>query len=122
MLQERSLVNIVDNSGAMVVMLFSVTGKNGRRSVSVGDIIKGSVKRASVGGKVKKGDKVSILITGTKRKISRGEGSSIKFSSNFGVVVNSSKDMVGTRVFAPVFRELKDLGFSKVISLAPEVL
>jgi len=121
MLRERSIVNIVDNSGALKVMLFSVSGQNGRSSVGVGDVVKGSVKKSSVGAKVKKGDKVSVLITGTVRKFMRNEGSSIKFSKNCGVIVNNN-NLVGTRVLAPVVRELRDLGYSKVVSLAPEVL
>jgi large subunit ribosomal protein L14 len=123
MLRERSRVEIADNSGAVSVMLFAVNGKNGRRSVSVGDVVMGSVKKATVGGKVKKGQKVAVLITGTKRKIQRKDGSSIRFSRNLAVVVNkTSKDMVATRVFGPVARELRDAGFNKVISLAEEVL
>jgi large subunit ribosomal protein L14 len=123
MLRERSIVEIADNSGAVNVMLFAVNGKNGRRSVSVGDVVMGSVKKATVGGKVKKGQKVAVLITGTKRKIQRKDGSSIRFSRNLAVVVNkTSRDMVATRVFGPVARELRDAGFNKVISLAEEVL
>jgi large subunit ribosomal protein L14 len=123
MLRERSIVEIADNSGAVNVMLFAVNGKNGRRSVSVGDVVMGSVKKASVGGKVKKGQKVAVLITATKRKIQRKDGSSIRFSRNLAVVVNkASKEMVATRVFGPVARELRDAGFNKVISLAEEVL
>ena len=123
MLRERSIVEIADNSGAVNVMLFAVNGKNGRRSVSVGDVVMGSVKKATVGGKVKKGQKVAVLITGTKRKIQRKDGSSIRFSRNLAVVVNkTSKDMIATRVFGPVARELRDKGYMKIISLAPEVL
>ncbi len=123
MLRERSVVEIADNSGATLVMLFAVNGKNGRRSVSVGDIAMGSVKKASVGGKIKKGQKVAILITATKNKIQRKDGSSIRFSRNLAVVVNkTSKEMIGTRVFGPVSRELRDLGFNKIVSLAEEVL
>ena len=123
MLRERSIVEIADNSGAVNVMIFAVNGKNGRRSVSVGDIVMGSVKKATVGGKVKKGQKVAVLITATKRKIQRRDGSSIRFSRNLAVVVNkTSKEMVATRVFGPVARELRDAGFNKVISLAEEVM
>lgn len=123
MLRERSIVEIADNSGALRVMLFAVNGKNNRQTVSVGSVVKGSVKKSSVGGKVAKGDKVSILITCTKRKISRKDGTSIRFSRNFGVVVNpTSGEPIGTRIFSPVAREVKDLGFNKVASLAPEVL
>jgi large subunit ribosomal protein L14 len=123
MLREKSVVDIVDNSGALKVGLFSVTGKNGRRSAGVGAIVRGSVKRASTNGKVAKGEVVSILITATKRKITRKDGSSIRFSKNCGIVVNKgSKEPIGTRLFAPIAREIKDLGFSKVVSMAPEVL
>ena len=123
MLRERSILDIADNCGATRVMLFSVSGKNKQRSVTVGDIVMGSVKKASVGGKIKKGQKVAVLITATRRKLQRRDGTSIRFTRNLGVVVNkASKDMIGTRVFGPVARELRDLGFSKVISLAEEVL
>lgn len=125
MLRERSIVEIADNSGAMRCMLFSVSGKNKRRSVSVGDVVMGSVKKASVGGKIKKGQKVAILITATRRKIQRKDGTSIRFSRNLGIVVKKgAKDieMVATRVFGPVARELRDAGFNKVVSLAEEVL
>ncbi len=125
MLRERSIVEIGDNSGAVYVMLFSVSGKNKRRSVTVGDIVMGSVKKASVGGKIKKGQKVPVLITATKRKIQRKDGSSIRFSRNLGVVVKKGGkeiEMVGTRVFGPIAREVRDCGFNKVVSLAEEVL
>ena len=123
MLRERSILDIADNCGATRVMLFSVSGKNKQRSVTVGDIVMGSVKKASVGGKIKKGQKVAVLITATRRKLQRRDGTSIRFTRNLGVVVNkASKDMIGTRVFGPVASELRDLGFSKVISLAEEVL
>lgn len=123
MLQERSIVEIIDNSGAVKVMLFSVTGKNRRKTAKVGDMVRGSVKKASPHGKVGKGEIVTVLITGTKFKIKRSDGSSIRFSKNCGVVVNKgNSEPIGTRVLGPVSREIKDLGFNKVISLAPEVL
>jgi large subunit ribosomal protein L14 len=123
MLIERSRVTIVDNSGALEVMLFAVNGKNNRHFARVGQIVRGSVKKAQPNGKVSKGDVVSILITGTVRKISRKDGSSIRFSKNMAVVVNkSSGEPIATRVLAPVCREIKEQGFSKVVSLAPEVL
>ncbi len=123
MLIERSRVTIVDNSGALQVMLFAVNGKNNRHFARVGQIVRGSVKKAQPNGKVSKGDVVSILITGTVRKISRKDGTSIRFSKNMGVVVNkTSGEPIATRVLAPVCREIKDLGYNKVVSLAPEVL
>ncbi|MEM1312012.1 MAG: 50S ribosomal protein L14 [Patescibacteria group bacterium] len=123
MLQERTILNIADNSGATKVMLFAVNGKNNRRSVGVGDIVVGSVKKSTVGSKVKKGSVVSVLIVRTRKKQQRKDGSSIKFSDNAAVVVNkASKEPVATRVFGPVARELREMGYSKVISLAEEVL
>jgi large subunit ribosomal protein L14 len=123
MLIERSRIDIVDNSGAVRVMVFHVGGKNGTKFATVGDIVRGSVKKANPHGKVKKGDVVSVLIVGTANKISRKDGTSIKFSKNMGVVVNkNNKEPIATRVLAPVCREIKDLGHSKVASLAPEVL
>jgi large subunit ribosomal protein L14 len=123
MLQERSLVEIIDNSGAVKVMLFSVTGKNRNRYAKVGSVVRGSVRKYTVGGKVGKGDIVSVLITGTKKSLKRKDGTAIKFSKNCGVIVNkNSLEPVGTRVLGPIAREIKDLGFSKIVSLAPEVL
>ncbi len=123
MLIERSVIDIIDNSGAVKVVLFSVGGKNGTRYAGVGDVVRGSVRKGTVNGKVKKRDIVSVLITGTKNKISRRDGSSIRLSKNCGVVVNkATKEPVGTRIFAPVLREIKDLGYSKIVSLAPEVI
>ena len=123
MLQERSIVNIADNSGATKVMLFAVNGKNNRSSCGVGDIVVGSVKKSSPNGKVRKGQVVSILIVRTKAAIKRKDGSAILFSDNAGIVVNkASKEPLATRIFGPVARELREDGFSKVVSLAEEVL
>jgi large subunit ribosomal protein L14 len=123
MLQERSILNIADNSGAVKVMLFSVRGKNNNNSAKVGSVVVGSVKKASVNGKVKKGQIVHVLIVRTRHKIGRKDGSSIKFSDNAAIVVNkSTKEPIATRVFGPVARELRELGYNKVVSLAEEVL
>jgi large subunit ribosomal protein L14 len=123
MLQERSVVNIADNSGAVKVMLFHVGGKNRQRSAKVGSIVVGSVKKAGVNGKVKKGQIVHVLIVRSRGKIQRKDGSSIKFSDNAGVVVNkANKEPIATRVFGPVARELREAGYNKVVSLAEEVL
>ena len=123
MLQERSIVEVADNSGPSKIMIFAVNGKNNRSSAGVGDIVVGSVKKTSIGSKIKKGSVVSVLIVRTKKKIQRRDGSSIKFSDNAVVVVNKgTKEPVATRVFGPVARELREMGHSKVISLAEEVL
>lgn len=122
MLLERSIVEVADNSGARKVMLFSVSGKGGRQSVGVGQIVKGSVKSASVGGKVKKGQKVSILIVRTKMRNRRNDGSYIAFGDNAGVVVNANGEPIGTRVFGPIAREIREKGYNKLVSMAEEVL
>jgi large subunit ribosomal protein L14 len=123
MLIEKSVVDIADNSGALSVMLFAVNGKNGRKSVGVGSIVKGSVRKASVGGKIGRREKVHVLIVATKRKIQRKDGSSIRFSKNYGIIINkNNKEPIATRILTPISREIKDLGFNKVASLATEVL
>jgi len=123
MLQERSRVRIADNSGATQVMLFSVTGKNGRKSVGIGSVAVGSVKKALPNGKVKKGQVVHVLIVRTKKKIVRKDGSSIRFSDNAAIVINKgTMESIGTRVFGPVAREIRELGHNKIVSLAEEVL
>ncbi len=122
MLLERSVVHVADNSGAVKVMIFSVSGKNGQQSVGVGAIIKGSVKKANAGGKIKKTQKVDILIVRTKMRIHRKDGSSISFTDNAGVIVNKNGEPVATRVFGPIAREIREKGFNKLVSLAEEVL
>lgn len=123
MLLERSRINIADNTGAQRVMLFAVNGKNNRASVSVGDVVMGSVKQSSANGKIKKGAKVKVLIVRTKAKITRADGTSISFSDNAGVVLNKDMQPVGTRVFGPIAREVRSCGlFPKVVSMAEETL
>jgi len=123
MLQVRSWIKIADNTGAKIVAVFSVNGKNASRYARIGDVIVGSVKEAAPKGQVKKGDKVYAVIVRTRKEVRRKDGSYIRFDDNAGVLV--SKDSVepkGTRIFGPIPRELRDKGFSKIISLAPEVI
>lgn len=123
MLQVRSLVKVADNTGAKLVNVFSVNGKNGRRFARLGDIVTGSVRQTSPGGQVKKGDKVYGVIVRTRKEVRRDDGSYIRFDENAVVLVN--KDSVeprGTRIFGPVARELREKGFAKIVSLAPEVI
>ena len=123
MLIERSTCNVADNSGAMKFMLFAVNGKNNRKSAKVGDIVTGSVKKASPNGKVSKGQIVHGLIVRTRKTVKRKDGSSIRFSDNAVVLVSkTTKEPIATRVFGPVARELRELGHNKIISLAEEVL
>ncbi len=123
MLQVRSLVKVADNTGARIVNVFSVNGKNGKRFARLGDIIVGSVRQVSPGGQVKKGDKVYGVIVRTRKEVRRDDGSYIRFDENAVVLVNKdSVDPRGTRIFGPVARELREKGFAKIVSLAPEVI
>ncbi|MFA5503675.1 MAG: 50S ribosomal protein L14 [Bacilli bacterium] len=120
---ETNLV-VADNSGARVVRAFKLYGGSRRKFSSVGDIILGSVKEVIPNGKVKKGEIVRCVIVRTKYPIQRKDGSTIRFDDNAVVIINEDNAIIGTRVFGPVARELRDKGetFMKIISLAPEVL
>lgn len=123
MLQVRSLIKIADNTGAKIVNVFSVSGKNGNRFARVGDIVAGSVRQVSPGGQVKKGDKVYALIVRSKKEIRRKDGSYIRFDENAGVLVDKEKgEPKGTRIFGPIAREIRDKGYNKIVSMAPEVI
>lgn len=123
MLQVRSHIKIADNTGAKIVNMFSVNGKNGNRFARVGDVVVGSVRAVSPGGQVKKGEKVYAVIVRTRKEIRRKDGSYIRFDENAGVLVSKdSVDPRGTRIFGPIPRELRDKGFAKIVSLAPEVI
>lgn len=123
MLQVRSLIKIADNTGAKIVNVFSVNGKNSNRFARVGDIVAGSVRQAAPSGQVKKGDKVYALIVRTKKEIRRKDGSYIRFDENAGVLVDKEKgEPKGTRIFGPIAREIRDKGYSKIVSMAPEVI
>jgi large subunit ribosomal protein L14 len=123
MLQVRSYIKIADNTGAKVVNLFSVNGKNSNRFAGIGDIISGSVRQVAPNGTIKKGDKVYAVIVRLRKEIRRKDGSYIRFDENAGVLVDKeSGEPKGTRIFGPVARELRDKQQMKIISLAPEVL
>ena len=123
MLQVRSLIKIADNTGAKIVNVFSVSGKNGNRFARVGDIVARSVRQVSPGGQVKKGDKVYALIVRSKKEIRRKDGSYIRFDENAGVLVDKEKgEPKGTRIFGPIAREIRDKGYNKIVSMAPEVI
>ena len=122
--RETNLV-VADNSGAKSVRAFNLLGGSFRKTSSVGDVIQCSVKDAIPNGKVKKGDVVRCVIVRTKKAINRPDGSTIKFDDNAVVIINAENNPVGTRVFGPVARELREKGqdgFMKIVSLAPEVL
>lgn len=122
MIQVQSMLNVADNTGARKLMCIRVLGGSFRRYASIGDIIVASVKEATPGGVVKKGDVVKAVVVRTRKEIKRPDGSYIKFDENAAVVINETKNPRGTRIFGPVARELRDRDFMKIVSLAPEVL
>lgn len=123
MIQVRSWLKITDNTGAKIVGVFSVNGKNSNRYARLGDVVACSVKEAAPKGQVKKGDKVYAVIVRTRKEVRRKDGSYIRFDDNAGVLVDkNSLEPKGTRIFGPIPRELRDKGFAKIISLAPEVI
>ncbi len=118
----QSILNSADNSGARSMMCIKVLGGSHRRYARVGDVIKVSIKDAIPRSKVKKGDVYNAVVVRTKKGIRRADGSSIRFDSNAAVILNASLQPVGTRIFGPVTRELRNEKFMKIVSLAPEVL
>lgn len=122
MIQAFSRLSVADNSGAKELMCIRILGGTGRRAAHIGDLIVCSVKQATPGGVVKKGDVVRAVIVRTKRSVRRKDGSYISFDENAAVVVRDDKSPRGTRIFGPVARELRDKDFMKIISLAPEVI
>ncbi len=122
MVQIYTMLHVADNSGAKKVMCFHVKGGSRKRYAAVGDTIVAAVKEASSQGSVKKGEVVRGVIVRTKKEIKREDGSYIKFDQNATVLINAQGEPVGTRIFGPVARELRKKKFTKIISLAPEVL
>lgn len=122
MIQQESRLKIADNSGAKEILCIRVLGGTGRRYAHVGDVIVATVKEANPTGTVKKKSVVKAVVVRTRNQIKRKDGSTISFDDNAAVIINDDKTPKGTRVFGPVPRELRDLGYAKIISLAPEVL
>ncbi len=122
MIQVQTMLNVADNSGAKKVMCIRVLGGSHRRYARVGDIIVVSVKEATPNGTVKKGSKVKAVVVRTKKETRRSDGTYIRFDENACVLINAQGEPIGTRVFGPVARELRWKEFTKIISLAPEVL
>ena len=122
MIQQESRLKIADNSGAKEILTIKVLGGTRRRYANVGDIIVASVKSATPGGVVKKGDVVKAVVVRTKSGLRRNDGSYIKFDDNAAVIIREDKTPRGTRIFGPVARELREKDFMKIVSLAPEVL
>lgn len=122
MIQAQTRLRIADNTGAKEVMCIKVLGGSKRRYANVGDVITASVKDATPGGVVKKGEIVTCVIVRTKKGTRRPDGSYIKFDENAAVLIKEDKNPRGTRIFGPIARELRDRGYMKILSLAPEVL
>ncbi len=122
MIQKESYLDVADNSGAKELQCIHIIGGTGKRYARLGDMVKCTVKKAIPGGAVKKGQIVTAVVVRTRKEFRRDDGSYIRFGDNAAVIVSKEKDMVGTRIFGPIARELRGRGFTKIISLAPEVL
>ena len=122
MIQQETRTRVADNSGARELQVIKVLGGTGIRYANIGDVVTCSVKSATPGGAVKKGDVVKAVIVRSKRGLRRADGSKIAFDENAAVIIKDDKSPVGTRIFGPVTRELRREGFMRIISLAPEVL
>ena len=122
MIQVQSYLDIADNSGARRVMCIKVLGGSKRRYAGIGDVIKVTVKEAIPRGRVKKGQVLDAVVVRTRKGVRRSDGSLIRFDGNAAVLLNASKQPIGTRIFGPVTRELRTERFMKIVSLAPEVI
>lgn len=122
MIQTETRLKVADNSGAREILTIKVLGGSKCKFANIGDVIVASVKQATPGGAVKKGDVVKAVIVRTKSGARRADGSYIKFDENAAVIIREDKTPRGTRIFGPVARELREGGFMKIVSLAPEVL
>ena len=122
MIQTETRLRVADNSGAKELLCIRILGGTGRKTANIGDVIVCAVKEASPGGMVKKGDVVKAVIVRTKKGARREDGSYVKFDQNAAVIIKEDKNPVGTRIFGPVARELRDKNYMKIVSLAPEVI
>ncbi len=122
MIQQQTFLKAADNTGAKELMCIRVLGGTGRKYANIGDVIVASVKKAAPGGMVKKGDVVKCVIVRSAQGISRADGSHIRFDENAAVIIREDKTPRGTRIFGPIARELRDKEYTKILSLAPEVL
>ncbi len=122
MIQQQTRLKVADNTGAKELMCIRCLGGSYRKTANIGDVIVASVKSATPGGVVKKGDVVKAVIVRTKKGLRRADGSYIKFDENAAVIIKEDKTPRGTRIFGPVARELREKEYMKILSLAPEVL
>lgn len=122
MIQQQTILQVGDNTGAKEIMCIRVLGGSGRRYANIGDVVVASVKKAAPGGVVKKGDVVRAVVVRTVKGVRRDDGTYISFDENAAVIIKDDKTPRGTRIFGPVARELRDKDYTKILSLAPEVL
>ena len=122
MIQQETILNVGDNTGAKEILCIRVMGGSYRKYANIGDVIVAAVKSAAPGGMVKKGDVVKAVVVRSVKGLRRADGSYIRFDENAAVIIKEDKTPRGTRIFGPVARELRDKDFMKIISLAPEVL
>ena len=122
MIQAESYLKVADNTGAKEIKTIRVLGGSKRKYGNIGDVIVASVRKAAPGGQVKKGDVVKAVIVRTKRGVRREDGTYVRFDENAAVIIKEDKNPKGTRIFGPVARELREKDFTKILSLAPEVL
>lgn len=122
MIQMQTRLFVADNSGAKRIQCIKVLGGSRKRYARIGEVIVASVKEANVGGAAKKGEVIKAVIVRTKKEVGRPDGSYIRFDDNAAVIINNQNEPIGTRIFGPVARELRDKKFMKIISLAPEVI
>lgn len=122
MVQQQTILKVADNTGAKEIMCIRCLGGSYKKYARVGDVIVASVKSATPGGVVKKGDVVKAVVVRTKQPIRRADGSYVRFDENAAVIIKEDKNPKGTRIFGPVVRELRDKDYMKILSLAPEVL
>ena len=122
MVQPQTLLKVADNTGAKEIMCIRVLGGSGKRYANVGDVVVASVKKATPGGVVKKGEVVKAVVVRSVKGVRRADGSYIKFDENAAVIIKEDKNPKGTRIFGPIARELRDKEYMKILSLAPEVL
>ena len=122
MIQQQSLMKVADNTGAKEIMCIRVLGGSGRRYANIGDVVVASVKKATPGGVVKKGEVVKAVVVRTASGLRREDGTYIRFDENAAVIIKDDKNPKGTRIFGPVARELREKDYTKILSLAPEVL
>jgi large subunit ribosomal protein L14 len=122
MVQNRSILNVADNSGAKKIMMIGISGRSKQRFAHLGDVVTAVVKKADPQGTVKESEIVKAILVRTKKENRRGDGSYIRFDENAAVVIDNSGNPRGTRIFGPVAREIREKGFIKIASLAPEVI